>query len=855
MAWKEVIRLALHAALVAVAAAQVLCLYTLTCTFAQTTPMDNVGISNSGRIVNIGTMRVLGGKSFTSSATTATVINAAFQTDGILELSGATTTLSQPSLAGWTRFTHLASDASSVSRPQFIPLLTYAKLRFSNGSQVFSTSASQERQAVKLLERMPQHTQAASSLIVSDSLLIDSLVTVDIPTGRELQVQGLTSLARQSFVQGAGTMRLNGRRTQVLHGTGSVRELVVDNPNGVDVAPAERQSTTNAANTSMRVEECLVLERGELRNATSPITTQPALGNIALGDSALILRNAASALLAEPLFGRRVSVRYVGNESLVATGEIPSDSTRLSRLEILNAGGATLTRNTTVNTALVVASSLATGAFVLVLSPAASALDPVFLSDSSEIIGSFQRFITLRDAPSDTLPLLMHNRYTSLQFPFVRQNTNLTSLAAVRINITPDTPPAPDRNTNKIRRSIALSFLNAQLLPLDEAPAQVGLMRFNYAWRTRPRNETNSLETGRIVLQRWNGQTWLTAGVPLNPQQALQSGVWNQPAGNGLWFTGVADSVRLVSGNYALGLDSDVGLLPPITLNLRAVLEGAVRLPLTPDALSMHNDLQRSSLLPSPTAQRPLPAMYPFTLLGARRESVRASSLPDSVVDWVVVELRRSFAQRGDSTMVFPALLRRNGSLTDLNGSPLQVRRSVFEAPLQAHLVLHHRHHLAVISAERFTFTPNSTIQLDFTQPSSVLGGEDALKFLGVRGFAPVFALPVGDINSDGIINRSDYDAAAAPPPSLPSPAWLQMFSEGYTSADVTMDGLVTTLDMNYIWNNRNRSSRVPNAGGTQTQVSAQLLDQSSKQAPKQLPTQSSIQQPSPTTSLPTEER
>jgi hypothetical protein len=277
------------------------------------------------------------------------------------------------------------------------------------------------------------------------------------------------------------------------------------------------------------------------------------------------------------------------------------------------------------------------------------------------------------------------------------------------------------------------------------------------------------------------------------------------------------------------------GLLPAVTLRFRAVLEGAVlesaRLPsaqaqppfFAPSVPLMSSTLSRERLLPSR-----LPNVYPYSLLGARRERVRlpqSAQTLDSLVDWVVVEFRRRLDASGltavqDSGYAIAGLLTHTGSIVEADGrTPLVLQQREDYPQRDFFVVLHHRNHLAVSTALPLRATPNDTLTVDFRSPQTVLGGGAALKRLDSLAARPLYGLIGGDADGNGIVNRADYDVLLqmTNTPTSGSESrtsvWQAIFGDGYSNADTTLDGIVTTRDANVAWNNRGAASRVPPSG------------------------------------------
>ncbi|MCS7169245.1 MAG: hypothetical protein NZ949_01330, partial [Candidatus Kapabacteria bacterium] len=204
---------------------------------------------------------------------------------------------------------------------------------------------------------------------------------------------------------------------------------------------------------------------------------------------------------------------------------------------------------------------------------------------------------------------------------------------------------------------------------------------------------------------------------------------------------------------------------------------------------SMVDDLRQRGWLPETP-----PDIYPYNL-DPMRPYIRVSPLPDSVVDWVVVELRTLLT--GGARHYRTALLRRDGKIVDLDG-----RSPVMLPGLESgayYVAIHHRNHLAIITAEPVEIGPETQHQvLAMTEdPVRILGGAGALRALRSNG-RTVWAMIGGDVNGDGRVNAEDFHLLQS---------WQQV--EGYSNADTDLSGIVTTRDFNVSWNNRERISVV----------------------------------------------
>lgn len=155
--------------------------------------------------------------------------------------------------------------------------------------------------------------------------------------------------------------------------------------------------------------------------------------------------------------------------------------------------------------------------------------------------------------------------------------------------------------------------------------------------------------------------------------------------------------------------------------------------------------------------------------------SERIYNLPADIVDWVLVELRTGTAA---STTVGKraALLKSDGSIVDLDGiSQVEFKGIV---PGNYYIVIRHRNHLAIMSANPVSLSFTNSLFYDFSTAQTQAYGTNPMKDLG----GGVFGLIGGDGNADGIV---DY-------PNDILDLWFQNFGlTGYFDSDSNMDGLV----------------------------------------------------------------
>ncbi|MBN1672442.1 MAG: PKD domain-containing protein [Kiritimatiellae bacterium] len=174
----------------------------------------------------------------------------------------------------------------------------------------------------------------------------------------------------------------------------------------------------------------------------------------------------------------------------------------------------------------------------------------------------------------------------------------------------------------------------------------------------------------------------------------------------------------------------------------------------------------------------------------------RAGEAPAGVVDWLLIELRDT---NGHAVVCRSAWLGPDGCVLSDDGSTgLIVGVSAGQS---YQLVLKHRNHLAVMSAEPLVIT-NQWIAYDFTTGSNQYwGGTDA----AVELEPGVWGMIAGDADGDGEILEADARIHAS-----------QRQRAGYCRGDFNMDGIVRDDDVELFWfANEGRSTAVTNGGET----------------------------------------
>lgn len=607
------------------------------------------------------------------------------------------------------------------------------------------------------VKRMPDGTRPVVSLQRFTSN--NAQVVFDLEPTSRIQAHGSVNHGG-SINPGrrVGTMELNGTTTQDLSGDGRFAILEINNRANVNVIAAG----------GFKVAGRLDLQRGMLAN------TMP--NNFTLQDDAWIWRSDSGALATAALRDARYNVRYYGSRFIVGGAELPTDVPPLRVLLQEDVGGLQLPWDVTVNDSVLLRGHIytedTTSSNALILT---SQNDPSFVGMWPEVNGTLVRTNIVAGKT-----YVMNSQHASVGFSSAAEQGDART---VSLRSKPLTVPLPtSAGTDKVLRFYQLAvFDSANAIVPDMAYA----LRFGYAWRTlqiQGLEPASIIETipalvpfeDSLVLLRYVGDRYVPEPSSTIPTQR-----------DSIWRYSTASSVTN-SGDFAIGLASSS---PFFVLRARLLLEGAMRSYGENTAPVMGTDLRQRNLVPATP-----PRDYPFTL-DAISNTILVTAMPDSVVDWMLIEFRSELT--GGTTYYRTCLISSNGYVIDpTTFEPLTITNITFG---EYYVVFRHRNHLAVMTDTKERITPVKTERyLDLTDGTNVFGGASGMKLLGTRSGAKFFGMVAGAVNDDDDVLRTDVDLV-----------WSNRDFEGYSIFDTDLDGVISTKDLNISWNNRGRSSVV----------------------------------------------
>ncbi len=229
--------------------------------------------------------------------------------------------------------------------------------------------------------------------------------------------------------------------------------------------------------------------------------------------------------------------------------------------------------------------------------------------------------------------------------------------------------------------------------------------------------------------------------------------------------------------------------IPTMAANIKVFLQGPY------SSGSMSTTLNTTGYIPPGQPYGGAPWNYSGT------ESV--AGIPSGVVDWVLVELRMGTPPTMTTIARRAAFVKSNGSVVDMDGTSQVSFDGV--ATGSYYIVVRHRNHLAIMSANAVNFTTGSA-SYDFTTAQMQAYGTEPMKDLG----GGVYGIWAGDVNGNGTIKYSGPGNDRALILTRIGGTDITATVSGYYAEDVNMNGTVK-----YSGPGNDRAIILTNIGGT----------------------------------------
>jgi hypothetical protein len=210
----------------------------------------------------------------------------------------------------------------------------------------------------------------------------------------------------------------------------------------------------------------------------------------------------------------------------------------------------------------------------------------------------------------------------------------------------------------------------------------------------------------------------------------------------------------------------------PILLEVKIFLEG----PYHANGDTMRTDLNTNGFIPD------------TSIYAENPRSV--SVIPDNVVDWVLVQLRNAASDTALTSK--SAFLRKDGRIVVDDGVAHTINMDVSSG--YYYVIVKHRNHLTVMSADSIALNSSSSTLYDFTTSTNQYYGSDA-KQLETN----VYGMYKGDANGNSFINSADYLKVKG-----------EIGSNEYFNGDCNMNSFVNSADYLNVKPNIGKTSQVP---------------------------------------------
>ncbi len=235
-----------------------------------------------------------------------------------------------------------------------------------------------------------------------------------------------------------------------------------------------------------------------------------------------------------------------------------------------------------------------------------------------------------------------------------------------------------------------------------------------------------------------------------------------------LWINSNPARIQIISSNSSSDLDN-------IDSGLKVFLEAAYI-----NNNKMNTLLVKSELFPQKQPYNSSPWNLDI--------SDNINEIKADYVDWVIVELRENL-----TNILYQknGIITTDGTIVNTDQTPISF---INISSGNFYIVIRHRNHLSIMSAEKIPIINGQKINYDFTISSNSAYDANTLLNLGDNKYGMI----AGDADANGVINNLDFGIVAN---NIPF--------RGYIQGDLDMNGILNVLDYSFINKNIFRKSNV----------------------------------------------
>jgi hypothetical protein len=208
---------------------------------------------------------------------------------------------------------------------------------------------------------------------------------------------------------------------------------------------------------------------------------------------------------------------------------------------------------------------------------------------------------------------------------------------------------------------------------------------------------------------------------------------------------------------------------------LKVILEGSY------SNGNLKTDLVKAQLLPSKQPYN----VHPWNITG----DISLTNGSENYVDWVLVQIREDLT---NTKYWKVGILNNDGLVLNPDGTSFSFSGL---ATGEYYLIIKHRNHLSIMSAQKVFIEKGKPVDYDFTDSQNKAYGGNSMADLGDGKFGMI----AGDGNADGVVNVLDYSSVAN-----------NILSRGYAQGDMDMNGVMNVLDYSFISRNILKKSNLP---------------------------------------------